>query len=435
MTAEIAIMNKQAIALAADSAVTIGEQKVYLSANKIFQLSYKQPIGLMIWNNSNFMGIPWETIVKEYRRKISTSFNSLEDCANSFIDFISDEKNLNIEYDRDTFVEVTLSSYFSETIEKEINKKLYDVIIKKNKYLISDIKKTRQSIILFHHDVWEKFSDVPNITKDFKKEFRIKYKDMINRIIEKSFQSFYLTNQLRKKLFSLSVNLFSKFPNEYYPPMMSGVVITGYGDKEIFPHLRSFLVEGDPLNFLKYRQDRKVDIAEDTDSIVLPFAQQEMVYTFMEGVDPQYNKLITDTMERIIKGYPKTIIDLINELNADQKKQYKDDFSNKSKKYFEKITSKLNDYRQNGFVDPIVTMVSSLPKTELASMAESLINLTTLKRRVSTDKETVGGPIDVSLISKDDGFIWIKRKHYFDKSLNPNYFNNIKRCNNDNPSQ
>ena len=33
-------------------------------------------------------------------------------------------------------------------------------------------------------------------------------------------------------------------------------------------------------------------------------------------------------------------------------------------------------------------------------MAESLVNLTSFKRRVTMDAETVGGPIDVAVISK-----------------------------------
>ena len=40
------------------------------------------------------------------------------------------------------------------------------------------------------------------------------------------------------------------------------------------------------------------------------------------------------------------------------------------------------------------------------------------------EMETVGGPIDVAVISKGDGFIWIKRKHYFNKDLNPQFFKN-----------
>ena len=35
--------------------------------------------------------------------------------------------------------------------------------------------------------------------------------------------------------------------------------------------------------------------------------------------------------------------------------------------------------------------------------------------------ETVGGEVDVAVISKGDGFIWIKRKHYFKPELNPQY--------------
>ncbi len=57
-----------------------------------------------------------------------------------------------------------------------------------------------------------------------------------------------------------------------------------------------------------------------------------------------------------------------------------------------------------------------------AAMAEALVNLTALKRRVSREAETVGGPIDVAVVSKGDGFIWIKRKHYFDPALNSGYF-------------
>ena len=66
-------------------------------------------------------------------------------------------------------------------------------------------------------------------------------------------------------------------------------------------------------------------------------------------------------------------------------------------------------------------MVSSLPKEELANMAETLVNLTSFKRKITMDAETVGGPIDVAVISKSEGFIWIKRKLYFDKNLNNHY--------------
>ena len=67
MTAEIAIMNKEAIALASDSAVTMtgkAGQKIFTSANKLFALSKYHPVGMMIYGSAIFMDVPWETIIK-----------------------------------------------------------------------------------------------------------------------------------------------------------------------------------------------------------------------------------------------------------------------------------------------------------------------------------------------------------------------------------
>ena len=48
-------MNKKGIALAADSAVTIGDSKIYNTANKLFSLSKINPVGIMIYGNAAFM--------------------------------------------------------------------------------------------------------------------------------------------------------------------------------------------------------------------------------------------------------------------------------------------------------------------------------------------------------------------------------------------
>ena len=68
MTAIVAVLNKNGIGIAADSAVTIGNtHKVINSANKVFMLSKYHPVGIATYGNSQFMGIPWELIIKNYR--------------------------------------------------------------------------------------------------------------------------------------------------------------------------------------------------------------------------------------------------------------------------------------------------------------------------------------------------------------------------------
>src|SRR5437660_1390153 len=77
MTAEIAIMNKIGVALAADSAVSIGGEnvesgptKVYNSVNKLFALSRCNPVGIMIYGRAEFLAVPWESIIKLYQEQI-----------------------------------------------------------------------------------------------------------------------------------------------------------------------------------------------------------------------------------------------------------------------------------------------------------------------------------------------------------------------------
>lgn len=69
----------------------------------------------------------------------------------------------------------------------------------------------------------------------------------------------------------------------------------------------------------------------------------------------------------------------------------------------------------------------TLDKEDLADFVESLIKLTSIKRKISPDQPTVGGPIDVMVISKGDGIIWMRRKHYFKPELNNHFFQNYFR--------
>ena len=89
MTAEVAIMNRTAVALAADSAVTIGGgqnvPKIYNTVNKLFMLSKYHPVGIMVYGNAEFMRIPWETVIKMYRNHLGArSFDALDGYVSSY---------------------------------------------------------------------------------------------------------------------------------------------------------------------------------------------------------------------------------------------------------------------------------------------------------------------------------------------------------------
>ena len=95
MTVEIAIMNLEAVALAADSAATThrgGSRKIFPSQNKLFELSDGVPVGVLIYGNSRFMSIPWETLIKEYRRNRGRiTFDELNGYMDDLCAFLTDD--------------------------------------------------------------------------------------------------------------------------------------------------------------------------------------------------------------------------------------------------------------------------------------------------------------------------------------------------------
>jgi hypothetical protein len=86
MTAEVCVMNRLAAVLAADSASTVSyftpsgkEERYFKGTNKIFQLSNYHPVGMMIYDSADVLNVPWEILIKQFRRELGTkSFNSLE---------------------------------------------------------------------------------------------------------------------------------------------------------------------------------------------------------------------------------------------------------------------------------------------------------------------------------------------------------------------
>lgn len=113
------------------------------------------------------------------------------------------------------------------------------------------------------------------------------------------------------------------------------------------------------------------------------------------------------------------INNLPKEFSEQQKNILKDSLGECKKE----VQDSLNEAMQREYVNPILKSVQLIPLPEMAMLAENLVNITSLKRTFAIDgnQQTVGGPTDVAVMSKGDGFVWIKRKLYFDRKLNPDY--------------
>lgn len=431
MTSEIAIMNNQAIALATDSAVTINEgKKIYNSANKLFCLSKYHPIGIMIYGNATFMNIPYETIIKMFRESLAeTKCDKLDGYAKKFINFLNENKIGVSKKQQQEYIESVVSIVLND-IKKEIENQ-WEKEIQKNGKISQDKAKNISSIVIKHFK--DKFTNTK--LSCFSAKFLLNLEKKIGILFIKKVKEIFQQYPFSKSDIRILKEVINRaITKGNFPPWFSGIVIAGFGEKEIFPGIEFYKIEALIDGKLKYNQEKIENISLKNKAAIIPFAQSEMVATFMEGVDPNYRKFKRSFLENIFENYPDIIIKNSKKLNKLEKKD-KDlihsEFKSLSKQIYKDYIKKMTEFTRKNHVNQVLSVVGILPKDELAAMAESLVNLTSFKRRVTMTQETVGGPIDVAVISKGDGFIWIKRKHYFKPELNHHFFDNYFRTGGD----
>lgn len=427
MTAEIAIMNKEAIALASDSAVTmIGKSgpKIFTSANKLFALSKYHPVGIMVYGSAIFMGVPWETIIKVYRNKLGKKkFETLKEYAKGFIEFLDNGNPLFPDSVQEEYLRVSIYSYFG-LIKHAITEKVDSSMHEKGEIPDEAIKRIVSEVIKEHYEIWGKTANIPSIPKSYNKNIIDKYEKIIEKAVEEVFEKLPISKSHSNQLKKIAASLFSKFPEGIQQKDISGVVIAGFGENDTFPSLESFESEVIVNNKLKYKENISDKIDFKTSASIIAFAQREMVFTFMEGIDPDLQSHMEGYLSQIFEKYPEIIVDNIERGDDNEKRLLEGKLKEVSNKILKDYQEGVRTYRRKNYVDPVIRVVATLPKDELAAMAEALVNLTSFKRKVAMETETVGGPIDVAVISKGDGFIWIKRKHYFKAELNPQFFAN-----------
>lgn len=427
MTAEVAIMNKTAIALAADSAVTITNQqgsKIYNTANKLFTLSKYSPVGIMIYGSASFMGVPWETIIKIYRKKLRVKkFNTLAEYSLDFIKFLNEQNPLFPEERQIAYFYNRIFSYF-ESIQKQIDEQVEAITHSKEKIKDSQLELIVRDKIKEHCDALDKKQSLQGLPIDYAVKLIKTYRESISKAKDTVFQKLPLSQNDISNLEKICINLFTK---ETFLEGTPGIVIAGFGETEIFPSLQEFIIEAKVNDFLKFKEDKSKQITFESDAYISAYAQTEMVHRFIDGIDPDYNYLLEGYLFGVFDKYPAILLDCISTLSDTDKAELNKRLKEKSNDMFNNLKKVTKDYREKKHVEPILEAVAVLPKDELAAMAESLVNLTSLKRRMSMDAETVGGPVDVAVISKGDGFVWIKRKHYFKADLNPYFFANYYR--------
>lgn len=392
MTCEVAVMNKRGVALAADSAVTLGERKIYHTAEKLFQLSAAAPVGIMTYGSADMMGVPWETVIKMFARKLGEKrFDQVEQYGQEFLRFIEISDSLFPESTQRRWLRSLVKGYWKNIFADPLGKKLEaepKATSKRANALLCE---------LIDEDLedWKKYEAIESLGTAYGDRVVAEYASAVDELEKEMFGSYNLPPQTSERLRTIVGFMYTK--QWFHPEDVSGVVVAGMGESEPFPVLVHYRVGTMAAGRLRFLKVDEAHVTHDDDAVVVPLAQTQVIDMFYRGIFPELETSISDIIVRCVA--------------ASSEPTTKKPNTKLLEKLEKEVRESLNEEVREKYLGPLVAAVSALPRHELAKLAETLVNLTAFRARMSAaEDETVGGPIDVAVISKGDGFVWVKKK-------------------------
>lgn len=420
MTAIVGVLNRRGVAFAADSAATHTSnsgQKITNHANKIFVLSKYYPVGITLYNNLDFMGIPWESVIKMYRDDLKKGNHpTLDDYIKSFWAYI--KKNCLGQLKSDQLQDMQL---IATNYQNEVNNYALQQIggaitpANENQFFQHYSTKLDEFKTAFQQSKADDYKTYK--TTEFKKYAKAAIDVALSNLLAMQNCPADLRSKFEESLFAWLCHTSHNYFN------YTGLVFFGFGEKELFPSYKEYKVSIAIDNRIKYVLNSTYEISNSINrrAVIAPFAQSDVTNTVIRAVEDDLRQHFYDDNKTVIQGFrdeivaqltqagaPQQLVDILNALDVE--------------KYATDYKKGMDDYIQSHYIDSLIETIAYLSKEDLADIAESLVRMTCIKRHVTSSLETVGGPVDVAVITKGDGFIWMKRKHYFDPKLNPQFF-------------
>ena len=414
MTCEIAIMNTRGIALAADSALTLGDSsKVYYSAEKLFPLAGTAPIAMLTYGSDALMGVPWATIIANYSRQLGDRrFDRLNEYVDDFIAFIEGERSM--------FPEEIQSARFlfhAKRIWRKIYAEPWRAMMAKQQGNVSSRRArfTKSMIALLYkdHGIWDQYpaltcrnefyfsddGDIGDSSEDLAEEILSQNDSDLCKIENELFGNDdlpfgpTLPDALRQGL--RTTLRYFLLRGAFGGGDDCGIVFAGMGEAEFYPsvlHYRVGTMTNNHLKILLIDEDR---ITQEKIGCIVPLAQCDTIHLIIDGIHPDLKKLAPDLMKRSLPSR-QTKSNLWNEWEHTPADQFRE---------------LLDSETHKNHSGPFLSAVAALPRQEMAVMAETLVNLAAFRLKFSAnERETIGGPIDVAVLSKAEGFVWAKHK-------------------------
>jgi len=448
MTSQLALMNSMAVALASDSAVTIGS-KTYNGVKKIFKLKNSPKIGIMISNIANYIpcNISWERVIRLFDESNSDSeFNTVSDCVEAFKKFVSSEKILSPNSENSISLQHDLINFVEEMIDigqkrrfEEATRDLSEEIYSKFEGLDTHLEEAFGRRIEIFFDVILEFIDEQSDDEKFEHK---RISKIHTETVKQASEIFCEKHQLGKSLASkiktiMSYHLCSvpALKKQYNWRDYTNLVIAGFGSKHITPELHELKVgaivdekigpfyEAD-IHKIRIPQNLMDNGGLDSEgnlysasAFIIPYAQKEEIQNILNGIHPEFERryLQTQIPTNLLDTVKNSFISCIEStpgIGPATKEKILSSLDSNSENILDEIKQEIHaggrhwagKTRRQRFRDSTKIM----DPIQLAKFAEKIVNIEAEVAYYSNQRtRSVGGEILVAYISMEDGLQFV----------------------------
>jgi hypothetical protein len=422
VTTEIAVLNREGVALASDSAATFPDRnKTHIAANKLFALSEREPVGIMVYGSSGIGRAPWETAIKMFRRHLgSTQEPRLDGYVRRFLAYLG-ERGF-VSGDEEASLVRRASEEFLTQTQGRLRERIVAILASGRTAITADEfwRAVQESL----RDLTAEQRSLPPIHDNHRTalaSFRRDHAAIVHEVVKGTFAGVAVPPAVQRAAVTLVAEYALRQTD--LRTASSGVVIAGFGEDDVLPVLHHLRVQAAMNGRVRAWPVEPPYEVERSGARVIPFAQREMAMSFLTGVLPDYQVVIESTVATLINRFVPELLATTPGLSKTGQDLIRRSGNRLSDTQLRSALDALSTFQGN-LTSSILDILANLPKEELAALAALMINLSSLRRRMSASVESVAGPVDVAVISKGDGMVWVSRKHYFDPGLNPRYFAN-----------
>jgi hypothetical protein len=410
MSAGIVLMNKEGLAVASDSAVTLGSRKaIFNTYQKITQVG-NNPVVIYHYDNLIMSNVPAELIFSLFDQEMkSQAFKkpTLKHYVDEFIQFLEEHRTLfNFALTESETIQNFLSHLLKNLYRNYDPKQKEEQtlkIIKTNGSKIKEYYQTNKPSKNQHWIIdWEQAkSDHEDIIKEAYRTFK---KDYFGADFKTNgFSEFDQTVMvLLDELAQISIH-----DVDLYSPLTTGICFAGYGDLEVYPALYHFVYYGFVQGKVLYHLVEQHKISDRQPRNITTLAQDDVIKTIIKGLDESTKLAIKKQL--YLKSQAFFQKEMKSSWSENQKEGLKinEEFLNK---FDSEVIQDVGFEKEVLYNEEKIMMsIQVLPIMDLAKFAESLINIQILKRTYELDGNrngTVGGPVRVVTITKTDGVVW-----------------------------